>query len=202
MGERTRVLQCRGQSPSRIRRSWTAALRDSILKMTGIPLGPMNSRIAHWFLLATAETLFPQLTEACVRSSSLSSRGPWHTLISGVTHSPARSPQCDTPQARIDRAWGELVRSIALLRGRGYRPRSPPDIWSISRSIVPILSPSCSSSIRRSVRWFVRRDGWMVRSTRNAIPPTDFGEEGSPSPGRFEGSFGLFATRSLALSLN
>ena len=96
---------------------------------------------------------------------------------------------------------GELVRSIALLRGRGYRPRSPPDIWSISRSIVPILSPSCSSSIRRSVRWFVRRDGWVVRCTKNAIP-TDFGEEGSPSPGRFEGLFGLFATRSPSRSIS
>ena len=97
----------RRQSPSRRRRSRTTAPRDSILKMTGIPLGPMNSRIAHWFLLATAETLFPQLTEACVRSSSLSSRGPWHTLISGVTHSLARGTEFLTPQARIDIAWGE-----------------------------------------------------------------------------------------------
>ena len=72
----------RGQSPSRIGRSWTAFPRDSILKMTGIPLGPMNSRIAHWFLLATAETLFPQFTEACVPPLSGS-----HSDLGGNTFS-------------------------------------------------------------------------------------------------------------------
>ena len=119
VGEGTRVPQWSRQSPSKIRRSWTAAPRDSILKMTGIPLGPMNSRIAHWFLLATAETLFPQLTEACVRSSGSSSRGSSHTPIAGVTHSPARSPHNVVllRRALIEPGAGELVRSIALLRG-------------------------------------------------------------------------------------